>query len=124
MLPAADGTGTQLVRQLTEARSGQGTAGGAGHGADARPRAAAGTGQNTRLAIAAGRGIKVAPGLDDVAHLVARRDQLEDAAIHLPIAEALCEVGVMPEIGDVQPVAEVVQDHAPDRKSTRLNSSH
>jgi hypothetical protein len=54
----------------------------------------------------------VEPFLDDVADLLAGGDQLEDAAVHLPVTELFRLVGVMAQIADVQPVAEVVEHDA------------
>jgi hypothetical protein len=50
--------------------------------------------------------------LDDVADLGPGRDQLEDAAVDLPVAELLSLVAVVAQVADVQPVAQVVQHHA------------
>ena len=61
---------------------------------------------------AAGRVRIVEPFLDDLADLVTRRYQLEYAAVHLPIPELFRLKGVMAEVGDVQPVAQIVEHDA------------
>ena len=45
--------------------------------------------------------------LGDLGHFLARRDELEDAPVNLPVAELLGLVRVMPQVRDVQPVGEV-----------------
>ena len=50
--------------------------------------------------------------LDDVNNLLAGGHQLEDAAVYLPVAELLGLVGVMTQISDVQPVAEIIEHDA------------
>src|SRR5579859_2256311 len=52
------------------------------------------------------------PLLDDVRDLLARGNQLEDAPVNLPVAEPLGQVCVMTEVGDVQPVGQVIQHDA------------
>ena len=48
----------------------------------------------------------------DLADLGPRRDQFEHAAVDLPVSKLLSLVAVVTEVADVQPVAEVIQDHA------------
>ena len=50
--------------------------------------------------------------LHDLADLVPRRYQLEHAAVDLPVSELFRLVSVMAQVGDVQPVAEVVEHDA------------
>jgi hypothetical protein len=52
------------------------------------------------------------PLLDDVGDFLARRDQLEDPAIDLPVTDLLGPVRVVAQIGDVQPVVEIVEHDA------------
>ena len=52
------------------------------------------------------------PLLGDVGDLGPRRDELEDAAVHLPVAKLLGLEAIMAEVPDVQPVAEIIQHHA------------
>jgi hypothetical protein len=49
---------------------------------------------------------------DDVSDFVARRDQLEDAPVHLPVAKLRGAEGVVAEIDNVQPVGQVIKDDA------------
>src|SRR6266704_3547647 len=52
------------------------------------------------------------PLLDNVGHFLARRDQLEDAAVDFPVAEPLGQIPIVAKVGDVQAVGEVIEHHA------------
>jgi hypothetical protein len=74
------------------------------------------TGLRCQLAVSqpAGRGSAriLSALLKDLADVSPRRDQFEHAAVDLPVAKLLSLVTVVTEVADVEPVAEVVQDHA------------
>jgi hypothetical protein len=50
--------------------------------------------------------------LNDLRHFLARRDQLEDASVNLPVAELLGAERIVTQVGDVEAVAEVVEHDA------------
>ena len=50
--------------------------------------------------------------LNDVADVIAGRYELEDAAVHLPVPELLRLMGIMSQVRDVQPVAEIIEHDA------------
>ena len=50
--------------------------------------------------------------LHDVDDVIAGRDEFEDTAVHLPIPELLGLVGVMAQVCDMQPVAEIIEHDA------------
>jgi hypothetical protein len=50
--------------------------------------------------------------LRQVDHLVARDNDLEDSPVDLPVPQLAGALLVHPEVGDVQPVPEVVQYQA------------
>ena len=62
-----------------------------------------------------GRGVEarvLSALLEDVADLGAGCHQLVDPAVDLPVAQALGQVAIVAKEADVQPVAEVVENHA------------
>ncbi len=50
--------------------------------------------------------------LDDIGDFLARRDELEDAAVDLPVAELLGPVRVVAQICDVQAISQIVEHDA------------
>ncbi len=48
----------------------------------------------------------------EVGDLIVRHHYLVDAAVHLPEAKALRAIGVVPEVGDVQPIPDFLEHQA------------
>src|SRR5580704_7756635 len=85
----------------------------AGQAGRVRVRERRGRLRNRRAAGPGGPMVRIVHAfLDDVEDLVARGDQLEYPAVYLPVAELLRLVGVVAQVGDVQPVTEVVEHDA------------
>ncbi len=52
------------------------------------------------------------PLLRDIGDVRPRRDELEDAAVDLPVAKLLGPEAIMTQVSDMQPVAEIIEHHA------------